>query len=188
MRKPPFRHRRNYNDPGHAHELTFTCYQRFQFFKAERTCHWLAESIDEARRTFQFSLWAFVFMPEHIHLIVCSQLKKYDIAKMKSAIKEPVGRKAIKFLKANNPDWISKITRQRGERTERLFWLSGGGYDRNIIEPETLVQMIDYIHMNPVRRGLVERAVDWKWSSAGWFAGEPTCPLVPDKIPPEWTT
>jgi hypothetical protein len=24
---------------------------------------------------------------------------------------------------------------------------------------------IEYIHMNPVHRGLVKRAIDWKWSS-----------------------
>ena len=32
--------------------------------------------------------------------------------------------------------------------------------------------MIEYIHNNPVRRGLVARAEDWKWSSAGWFEGK----------------
>ena len=31
--------------------------------------------------------------------------------------------------------------------------------------------MIEYIHANPVRRGLVERAEDWEWSSARWYAG-----------------
>jgi putative transposase len=31
--------------------------------------------------------------------------------------------------------------------------------------------MIDYIHANPVRRGLVTRAEDWEWSSARWYAG-----------------
>jgi hypothetical protein len=30
---------------------------------------------------------------------------------------------------------------------------------------------IDYIHANPVRRGLVEKAEDWEWSSARWYAG-----------------
>ena len=46
--------------------------------------------------------------------------------------------------------------------------------------------MIDYIHLNPVRRGLVGRASDWRWSSAGWYEAESSCPLVPDAIPPEW--
>ena len=59
-----------YNEPGHAHELTFSCYRRFRFLKAERTCQWLAHAIDVARGRWDFELWAFVFMPEHVHLIV----------------------------------------------------------------------------------------------------------------------
>ena len=41
-------HRRNYNEPGYAHELTLSCYKGFKFLQAERTCKWLAESIEEA--------------------------------------------------------------------------------------------------------------------------------------------
>jgi hypothetical protein len=40
----------------------------------------------------------------------------------------------------------------------------------------------DYIHDNPVRRGLVSRPADWKWSSAGWFDGKPLNDLKPDPI------
>jgi hypothetical protein len=56
-------HRKAINTPGHAHELTFSCYHRFQFLKAERTCQWLAEAIQTARVKDSFDLWAFVFMP-----------------------------------------------------------------------------------------------------------------------------
>jgi len=31
------------------------------------------------------------------------------------------------------------------------------------------MQMIEYIHANPVRRGLVDMAGDWPWSSAAWY-------------------
>ena len=48
------------------------------------------------------------------------------------------------------------------------------------------MEMIDYIHLNPVRRGLVERAELWKWSSAAWLLGTGRPPLIPDQIPPEW--
>jgi putative transposase len=64
------RHRRSYNDPNHAHELTFTCYHRFRFLTSDRTCGWLAEAIQEARVKLDFALSAYVFMPEHVHLIV----------------------------------------------------------------------------------------------------------------------
>ena len=31
--------------------------------------------------------------------------------------------------------------------------------------------MIEYIHANPVRRGLVAQPEDWEWSNARWYAG-----------------
>jgi putative transposase len=180
------RHRRNYNDPGDAHELTFSCYHGYQFLKAERICNWLKEAIDEARVEFDFALWAYVFMPEHAHLIVWPRRPNYDIADIRQAIKEPVGREAITFLEVHAPHWLPRITRKRGKRTERLFWQSGGGFDRNIKTTKTLLAMIEYIHLNPVRRGLVEKAIDWKWSSAAWYVlGRPT-PIAIDPIPPEW--
>ncbi len=179
-------HRRNYNDPGHAHELTCSCYNGFKFLKAERTCQWLAEAIAVARAVHNFDLWAYVFMPEHVHLIVHPREAEYDIADIRKAIKAPVGSKAIKYLLAEAPDWIPRITRKRGKTTERLFWQSSGGFDRNVIEPGTLMNMIDYIHMNPVRRGLVEKPKDWKWSSAAWYLVGGNVPIHLDPIPAEW--
>jgi putative transposase len=110
----------------------------------------------------------------------------YDIARIRHAIKHPVGMNAIRYLAQHAPGWLPRVTRQRGGRLERLFWQSGGGYDRNIDEPKTLMAEIEYVHMNPVRRGLVNRADDWKWSSAGFFMGKRKDLLLPDAIPPEW--
>jgi len=104
-------HRRNYNEPGHAHELTFSCYQGFKFLKAERTCEWLAEAIEDARADLNFDLWAYVFMPEHVHLIVRPRETEYDIADIRKAIKAPVGSKAIKYL---------LVTRQIGVQRSRV--------------------------------------------------------------------
>ena len=181
------RHRQNDNTPGHAHELTFSCYKRFRFMQVDRTCQWLAQSIDDARTRFSFDLWAYVFMPEHVHLIVHPRDIDYDIAEIRRAIKSPVGRKGIEYLQANAPDWVPRITRTRGKKSERLCWQSNGGYDRNVVEPQTLLRMIDYIHLNPVRRGLVERPEDWQWSSAAWYLRGGRVPVAIDPIPPEWT-
>jgi putative transposase len=185
-RDPHLPHRRSFDEPGHAHELTFSCYQRFSFLRAERTCRWLADAINQARASLDFALWAYVFMPEHVHLIIYPRQPAYQTAAIRKAIKEPVGRRAIRYLAETAPDWLPRVTRKRGTRTERLFWQSGGGYDRNIVEPSTLRAMVDYLHLNPVRRGLVARATDLKWSSARWFEGLGDSELVPDPIPPEW--
>ena len=179
-------HRRNYNEPGHAHVLTFTCYKAYKFLAADRTCEWIVEAINSARLALDFALWAYVFMPEHAHVLIWPQRKIYDIAEIRHAIKAPVGRKAIKYIEENSREWLRRITRTRGNKTERLFWQSGGGYDRNIDTPTTLETEIEYIHMNPVRRKLVERAEQWKWSSASWFQGADVSALIPDSIPAEW--
>ena len=58
------RRRHSFNLPGHAHELTFSCYRRFPFLRAERTCLWLVDAIQAARVQHDFDVWAFVYMSE----------------------------------------------------------------------------------------------------------------------------
>ncbi len=45
------------------------------------------------------------------------------------------------------------------------FWQRGGGYDRNLWRQAEVREKIDYIHANPVRRGLVAHPRLWPWSS-----------------------
>ncbi len=181
------RHRpRAYNDLGHAHELTCSCFRRLSLLSKDRSCQWLAEAIGTARRELNYALWAYVFMPDHLHLIVCPRESDYDDSDFLKRFKEPVSRKAVRFLKAQAPDWSPQLRMRRGDRVEHHFWQPGRGHDRNIVEPRTLQAMIDYLHWNPVRKGLVEQARDWKWSSAGWFEGLLLNTLEPDPIPWAW--
>src|SRR5690242_14575166 len=128
------RHRRNYNEPGHAHELTFSCYRGYPFLSKERCCRWLADAIEEARGLLQFDLWSYVFMPEHAHLIVRPRLASYDIALIRRQIKLPVARRAIAFLRREAPDWLARLEVRKGTEVRHQFWQKGGGYDRNITE------------------------------------------------------
>jgi len=177
--------RKSFNILGHAHELTFSTYQRYPFFKSERCCQWLAEALDVARQRQNFLLWAYVFMPDHIHLIIYPTSEQHDMGRILETIKRPVGVKAINYVAKSSPAWLPRLTRQRGSCTERLFWQSGGGYDRNITSPKTLLRMIDYLHENPVRKNLILNCVDWRWSSASPYCGGAS-PLLIDPIPPEW--
>jgi putative transposase len=169
--------RRSVNAQGHAFELTFSCYHGFQFLNKDRTRQCFVEALEEARRKLPIDLWAYVIMPEHVHVLVYPRGDEAVVGKIRRQVKEPVARRAIQFLEASAPDWLQRITVREGQRTRRRFWQPGGGYDRNGIEIRTVHAMIDYIHHNPVRRGLVERATDWEWSSARWYAG-----MLPVKI------
>jgi len=163
---------RHYNIPYHAHFLTFSCFQQLSLFSRERTRRWLIEAIVNAKEKYKYALWAYVIMPEHVHLLVYPMLEKYNISLFLKTIKQSVARKAKHYLKENNPDWLNKLTVKRGPKNIFRFWQTGPGYDRNINSENELFEKIHYIHNNPVRRGIVLAPQEWKWSSASWYDGE----------------
>ena len=177
---------RGYNDPGDAHELTFSCFRQLKMLSKNRSCEWLAQEIVDGCQELNYALWAYVFMPEHVHIIVCPRDREYDTSDFLERIKGPVGRQAVRFLKLEAPEWLLRIRVKHGDFFKHHFWQPGRGHDRNVTRGRTLLKMIDYIHRNPVRRGLVEQAREWKWSSAGWYEGAPLNELKPDPIPWEW--
>jgi len=146
---------KRYNIPGHAHGLTFSCYRNRKFLLSDRACQWLIESIERAREKHKFSLWAFVFMPDHVHLLINPMDERYSISDILKDIKADAARKAVKYLKENKPAGLSQLSTNQKYRKYR-FWQKGGGYDRNIIKENTLTDSVRYIHNNPVRKALVD--------------------------------
>ncbi len=55
-----------------------------------------------------------------------------------------------------------------------------GGYDASIFSERTVRNVMDYIHANPVRCGLVATPEEWEWSSARFWNGDRDVPLVMD--------
>jgi len=102
----------------------------------------------------RFALWAYVFMPEHVHLLLWPEEENYSISKFLQSTKQSVSRKALDYLRKENPDGLKHLATGWKDRPYQ-FWMDGGGYDRNITDRETLIRVVDYIHRNPVRRGLV---------------------------------
>ncbi|MCK4729150.1 MAG: transposase, partial [Desulfobacterales bacterium] len=170
----------HFNDPGHAHFLTFSCYQQIPLLSREQTRRWFVQAIVNARERHNFALIAYVIMPEHAHLLIYPLLSVYDIALFLRAIKQSVSRKAKYFLREHNQYWLEKLTVRRGSRTVFRFWQTGPGYDRNIHNEDDLLEKIKYIHNNPVKRGLVSTPEEWKWSSAVWYSGERNVELAID--------
>ena len=174
----------SYNQRGHAHELTFSCFRRLPLLSRDRSRRWFIDAMDKARRKCHLLLWAYVIMPEHVHVIVSPQAENYEVRLIRTALKVPVQRQALKCLRRRAPKFLDRLedVQPNGEVHYR-FWQRGGGYDRNIVEPGTLGQMIEYIHQNPVRRGLAEKATAWVWSSARFCAGMVPVPTRVDPLP-----
>ena len=139
------------------------------------------ESLDTARKKHMFDLWAYVLMPEHVHLLIFPKADDYSISAILTDIKQPVTRKALKYIGRHAPTSLSIMRdEQPSGKIAHRFWQRGGGYDRNLTHSKTIHATIDYIHANPVRRGLVDAADDWYWSSARYFMRRTDVPLTPD--------
>jgi putative transposase len=163
----------HFDDPGHGHELTFSCYKRRPLLVDDLRCQLLAEAVDRAAIRHRFSLLAFVFMPEHVHLIVIPQDPAARVSDLLYAIKRPVSYRIKHKLIESESSLLRELTiRERPGKTTFRFWQEGPGYDRNIVGDDSLRKMIDYVHRNPVRRGLVDGPGDWKWSSWRQFEGQ----------------
>jgi putative transposase len=189
--EPPRPHRkrvRHYDLPGHCRELTFSCYRRLPLLTDASCREELARTIDRATARHGWSLSAFVFMPEHVHLIVLpttlgatagsssSALPKPStprISDLLFAIKRPLSFQMKRRLDAAASPFLTELTiRQRPGVTTFRFWQEGPGYDRNLTSQQAILAAIDYVHLNPVRRGLVELAAEWRWSSAQWHESD----------------
>lgn len=178
---------RHFDERGHAHFLTFSCYSRLPLLSKDKSRWWLIDALQRARQKHNFHLWGWIIMPEHVHLLLLPVRPGYKMAAVLADIKRPVGEVAIAWLEMNHPQFLSRLTVQNRNRTYRRFWQAGPGQDRNVYDPAVAHKILDYIHNNPVRRGLVGRAEDWPWSSARDWAGSEDVPLSVDKAIPGMT-
>ena len=170
-----YRKRVKHYDNGEAHFLTFSCHKRLPLLSKDRTCQWFVEALAQSRAQHGFELWAWVIMPEHVHLLILPKTTgggaQQKVSAILADIKRPVGQRAIAYLEEHAPDFLERIKFRNKNRAYRRFWQAGSGYDENIDDPSALYEIATYIHNNPVRRGLVARPEDWKWSSARDWLG-----------------
>jgi putative transposase len=135
----------------------------------------LARCVEAADAEAAMELVGFVFMPEHVHLLVYPKAPDPSISRYLARIKQPFS-KQIKgiLLGERGSRLLSKLTvLERAGKTCFRFWQEGPGFDRNLFSPEAIASSLEYIHNNPVSRGLCRCAVDWKWSSAKYYHNIP---------------
>ncbi|MCE9547770.1 MAG: transposase [Planctomycetia bacterium] len=157
---------KHYEDLSHCRELTFSCYKRLPLLTNDDWRSKLSRAIDKASERHHWRLTAFVFMPEHVHLLFYPLPTAAKIDKLLWSIKRPVSFQIKQSLPTTSSLSKRLTVQQRPGVTAFRFWQEGPGYDRNLETEKAVLAAIDYIHLNPVRRGLCDSAVRWQWSSA----------------------
>ncbi|MBD3343516.1 MAG: hypothetical protein GF401_00465 [Chitinivibrionales bacterium] len=73
---------KHYNTVGHAHELTFCCYHRYDYFSDSIACEIFLTELEKSRKEHEFELWAYVLTPNHVHLLIWPRQNTYDISRI----------------------------------------------------------------------------------------------------------
>jgi putative transposase len=157
--------------------LTVVAKDRLPVFRTEVikvvTCNALAE----ARKSCGFQLYAYVIMPDHLHAITDNVQKPSKVLRYINGI---ISRRVIDHLKEHGHN--TSLQKLRHETKERGYQYSLWEHHNNafLVTSESMfMEKVNYIHQNPVRAGLVERAEDYRWSSVRWWKG---CPLEDEPL------
>jgi putative transposase len=171
MTSEPLRKRnKKYSIEGHAHFLMCSTFQRMPLLTNDQWRTWLAESIRAACVKHSVALWAYVFMPEHFHLLLKPRQAKYNLAEFEMTFKLSASRKILFSLQKSKSPLLEKMRFKKSDgRYAYRFWQPGGGHDLNIWTMKKAIEKAEYCHSNPVKRRLVKSAQDWRWSSFRWL-------------------
>jgi putative transposase len=184
MEDRPRKLKRTFNEPGHAHFLTFSCFHQLPLLSKDNSRRWLVDALQKARDRHRFEIYGYVIMPEHVHLLVRPREEIYKMERFLADIKRSVSWNAKNFLiESGNEEWMNRLTVVEGSKKVFRFWQAGGGFDKNILYEKSLWPVVEYIHGNPVRRELVDIPTEWIWSSARFWDGEVDVPLRMDAPP-----
>ena len=114
---------------------------------------------------------AYVILENHIHLIAQSDALDKDMARLKSF----TSRQILAYLQQKN---IKTILDQlafykKAHKDDRAFQFWQEGVHPELIQSDEMMrQKIEYIHHNPVKRGYVDLAEHWRYSSARSYADQ----------------
>jgi len=141
--------------PGGTYFFTHTLLRRHDNDLLIRHIELLREAVRIVRRSHPFEIHAWVVLPEHLHCVIelpagdCDYATRWRLIKLIFSRSLPV---------AEPRSWLQQLRRERGI-WQRRYW------EHQIRDAEDLRRHLDYVHINPLKHGLVERVGDWPYST-----------------------
>lgn len=150
---------RRANTQGGSYFFTVVSYRRQAVLCDEPIRYALRKAIQETRLKYPFSIDAWVLMPDHLHCIWRLPEGDRDYSKRWSLIKRSIS--IICADSYNKQKWLNGSKKKHRESTlwQRRFW------EHQIRDQQDFNRHLDYIHYNPVKHGLCERADAWPYST-----------------------
>jgi putative transposase len=135
----------------HLHFITCSCYQRRPLLDTPQKRRLFLKTLNEVRNLYRFALIAYVVMPEHFHLLISEPEIGNPSAVLQILKQRAARRLQTEQAPSKHPSWMQRF------------------YDFNVWTQRKRIEKLNYIHMNPVKRGLVSQPEQWPWSSYRFY-------------------
>ena len=169
------RGRTKYDDSEYPVFITTTITNHISVFQINELAIACMKLLEETRKKYNIKAYCYCLMPNHIHMIVQSR-KKGDISNFIREWKSFSARLIITFAKERSSALLnafsdSAIKYGMKEEQDHQIWMPRFD-DLQLRSPEVTRIKVNYIHMNPIRKNMIESPEQYSYSSAGWYMGK----------------
>lgn len=156
-------------DQTEVHFVTFTVHQWVDVFTRQTYVDLLIDSLQYCQKE-SLEIFAWVIMSNHCHLILraTGNNRLSDVIRdFKKHTSKSIYRAINENIHESRKNWLLKVLSHDG----RIWFWEEGYHGEEIISQEFFDSKLNYIHLNPVRAGLVEKEEEYLNSSAGELYG-----------------
>ncbi|HIJ94343.1 MAG TPA: transposase [Desulfuromonadales bacterium] len=150
--------------------LTCTVINWMPLFTRPQTVEILLDALRYRQENNNWKIYGYVFLENHIHLLVQADNLAEDLPRFKSF----TARRLIDYLEECKAERLLKqmafFRKEHKQDREYQCW-EEGSHPQLIENEEVLRQKLEYMHLNPVKRGYVDDPIHWRYSSARDYAG-----------------
>jgi putative transposase len=153
------------------HFMTCTIVGWLPIFTRPDTMDIVLDSWRFLQKEGRLKLYGYVILENHLHMVASAE----DLSKEIGAFKSFTARTIIDYLVDQKVDLFLKQLRslKKRHKADRDFQLwQEGSHPQQILSDEMMIQKLEYIHMNPVKRGFIDEAEHWRYSSARNYLGK----------------
>jgi REP element-mobilizing transposase RayT len=159
------RSRYSAKDPHAGYFITSTIVQWLPVFTRAAYCDIVVESFQYCREHKALRIFGWVILDNHFHAVVAAP----ELTRVIADLKKFTARRVLEQLESDNREWLLKeFVHYRAHHktsSEHQVWQEGF-HPQEILDDAMMLQKLDYIHNNPVTRGLVASPEHWRYSSA----------------------
>jgi len=173
--------------PGQLQFITSSTYRRAPLFLSERFCRCFVRRLERLRQEMKFLLIGWVLMPDHFHLLLRPEPAEITPLILKG-LKEETATRILKALRENSQyPWCRKrLARLRlpptvHDESQYRVW-QRRFYPLNVYSEKKRLEKFNYLHHNPVMRGLVSSPGHWPWSSWRFYFLHDASVLAMDRL------